>query len=107
MRRREIITGLVSTVVVPPVALAQQRMPLIGFLGSDSPGLWAARRLRAFHQGLGEAGYVESRNVAIEYRWASGDYDQLPALPADLVRRQDNELVFPGSLVEARPAGGA
>src|ERR1043166_869964 len=107
MRRREIITGLVSTVVVPPVALAQQRMPLIGFRGSDSPGLWAARRLRAFHQGLGEAGYVESRNVAIEYRWASGDYDQLPALAADLVRRQVNVLVVPGSVVAALTAKAA
>jgi putative ABC transport system substrate-binding protein len=61
-------------------------MPVIGFLGSESPAL-SADRLRAFHQGLGEAGFVEGRNVAIEYRWAEGRYDRLPALADDLVSR--------------------
>src|SRR6266446_4965551 len=62
-------------------------MPVIGFLGGDSPDLYAGR-LRAFRQGLGEIGYVEGQNVAIEYRWAEGQYDRFPALLADLIRRK-------------------
>src|SRR3974377_1901884 len=70
-------------------ALAQQskKLPVIGFLGSGSPGA-EAPFVAAFHQGLGETGYVEGQNVAIEYRWAEGSYDRLPALAADLVGRQ-------------------
>ena len=62
-------------------------MPIIGFLGSETPDLFTGR-LRAFHQGLSETGYVEGQNVAFEYRWAEGQYDRSPALAADLVRRQ-------------------
>jgi putative tryptophan/tyrosine transport system substrate-binding protein len=67
-------------------------MPVIGFLGSDSPDLFAGR-LRAFRQGLDVAGFVESRNVAIEYRWARGEYDRLPVLAADLVRQSVTVMV--------------
>src|SRR5262249_28840654 len=72
----------------PLAASAQQpTMPVIGLLGTESPALYA-ERLRIFRQGLRESGYVEGRNVAIEYRWAEGHYDRLPDLLANLVSRK-------------------
>jgi putative tryptophan/tyrosine transport system substrate-binding protein len=93
MRRREFI-GLFGGAALTwlPAARAQQPMnPVIGFLNGTSPQAYE-RFLLAFRQGLGETGFTEDRNVAIEYRWAEGDYERLPAMAADLVRRGVNVI---------------
>jgi putative tryptophan/tyrosine transport system substrate-binding protein len=93
MRRRDFFPLVGSIAAWPLAARAQQSdLPVIGFLGSDTPELYADRLL-AFREGLEKAGYFEARNVAIEYRWAKGSNDALPALAADLVRLRVAVLV--------------
>jgi putative ABC transport system substrate-binding protein len=97
MRRREFITALGSAAMSPLAALAQeQTKPVIGFLDGGSADA-RARYLVAFHKGLSEAGFVEGRNVAIEYRWLEGQYDRLPTMMTDLVRRRVTVIAIPGS----------
>lgn len=92
MRRREFITLLGGTALVPFAAGAQQPMPVIGLLSSASSNDYALM-IAAFKKSLAEVGFVEERNVRIEYLWADEQYDRLPALAADLVRRQVNVIV--------------
>src|SRR5882757_397535 len=97
MRRREFSTLLcgaatASTVWPLPLGAQQKATPVIGWLGISTPGP-SAPSLAAFRHGLNEIGYVEGQNVAIEYRWAEGRYDRLPALAADLVDRRVDALV--------------
>jgi putative tryptophan/tyrosine transport system substrate-binding protein len=104
--RREFIVALSSAATWPLVAQAQQpSMPVIGFLSGLSAAA-VARPLVAFLQGLKETGYVEGQNVAIEYRWAEGQYDRLPTLAADLVHRTPAVIVTLGADPAALAAKG-
>ncbi len=95
MKRRDFVTGLGLAAALPAISRAQQPTPTIGFLSARSPDE-AAIHTNAFRSGLAETGYVEGKSVAIEYRWAQGDYSKLPAFAAELLRQPLTLMVTPG-----------
>jgi len=108
MKRREFL-GLIggAAAALPRVVHAQlARTPVVGYLGSESPELFATR-LQAFRNGLSSTGFDEGRNVTIEYRWAEGHNDRLPALAAELVARKVDVLASPGGVAAALAAKAA
>jgi putative tryptophan/tyrosine transport system substrate-binding protein len=108
VRRRELITLLGGAAATWPVAVRAQQpaMPVIGFLGAGALDTYVLY-LAAFRKGLGETGLVEGQNVAVEYRWADGQYDRMAELAADLVRRRVAVITVPGSPPGARAAKAA
>ena len=104
MNRREFVLLLGGAMTAPGSLRAQQKaMPVIGFLGISSPD---ASRVAAFRLGLGDTGWIDGQNVAIEYRWPEGHYDRLPALAADLVGRKVDLIMAssPPSALAAKSA---
>jgi len=107
LNRRDLLILGGTSIAWPGALRAQQKaLPVIGFLGSGSPGPFAPY-VAAFRLGLSETGYVEGQNLAIEYRWAEGSYDRLPALAADLVGRQVDVIVTSGGATSALAAKNA
>jgi putative tryptophan/tyrosine transport system substrate-binding protein len=104
MKRREFIALIGGAAAAWPLAArTQQPMPVIGFMSARSPED-SVHPLEAFHRGLKEGGFVEGQNVAIEFRWARGDYDRLPGMAADLVNQRVNVLTAVGGDPSPRAA---
>jgi putative ABC transport system substrate-binding protein len=108
VRRRELITLLGGAAAAWPLTVGAQQaaVPVIGFLGSGSPGPFA-HMAAAFREGLKEIGFVESQNVTLAYRWAEGQYDRLPALAGDLVRRGVAVIFASGGVAPTQAAKAA
>jgi putative ABC transport system substrate-binding protein len=108
MRRREFIKVVAGSAITWSLAARAQQpaMPVIGYLGLSSPE-GHARYLQSFRRGLGETGFIEGQNFAIELRWAEGQYDRLPALAADLVRRRVDVIVATGGPASGQAAKAA
>ena len=106
MRRREFAKLVAATALWPAVASAQKPMPVVGFLTTASPDRFAPN-MAAIRRGLSETGYVEGQNLAIEYRWAEGNYDRLLALATDLVGLKVDAIITTGGTVSARAAKNA
>src|SRR4051812_7890242 len=107
MKRRDLLILCGAAVSCPVVASAQQKaLPVIGYLSGVASGPYAPF-VAAFRQGLSETGYVEGQNVAIEYRWADGRYDRLPALASDLVGRKVDLIAASGGNASAIAAKSA
>jgi putative tryptophan/tyrosine transport system substrate-binding protein len=105
MRRRDFTIGLMLGAAVRQVRSQEKGLAVVGFLSSNAPATYAPA-VAAFRQGLAETGYIEGQNVAIEYRWAEGHYDRLPALAAELVGRKV-AVIAAGSLTAIRAAKSA
>src|ERR1043166_4980941 len=96
MKRRDLLCGsVVIALWAAPVLAQHESMPVIGFLNGQSPGPWEPH-LVAFRTGLGDAGFIEGQNIAVDYRWAEGHYEKLPALAAELAGRKVDVIVATG-----------
>src|SRR5262245_42878985 len=103
--RRELIAGLGSAMAWPLAARAQQpAMPVVAFVTPSERDSFPPRYVAAFRKGLSDTGYIEGQNVSVEYHWLEGRYDRLPALMADLVRRQVAVIATPGGSLAALAA---
>jgi putative ABC transport system substrate-binding protein len=107
MRRRDLVQGIAYSAAAWPLAARAQQQPVIGFLSTNTSDAVLPRFVPAFIRGLSEGGFIDGQNVAIEYRWASGQYDRLPALAGELVRRPADVIVAVGGTASALAAKAA